>query len=122
MAANDWSERTRMIVTAAVALVLNVGLGAGFYYVYGIWQEKEKIHKAKVAERNTLKAFVDQNESKPLELKQLTDRFKLQQEKLPDSEQIASLVTDIAKRAQGSNTHMLTFTYGGAGGGDAGAL
>lgn len=109
MAANDWSERTRMIVTGAVALAINVGLGAWFYHAHGIWQEKDKIHKAKVAEKRGLEDFVKQGDSKALELKQLAERFKAQESKLPDTDQVATFNTDITKIAQQSKTRNLSF-------------
>jgi len=121
MAANDWSERTRMIVTAAVVVVVNVALAGGFYYVYGVWQDKDKIHKQKVAEKQGLEKFVREGEGKPLELKQLTERFKQQESKLPDTDQIATLNTDITKIAQLSNTRNLNFVNKGTGGGEVGS-
>jgi len=109
-----------MIVTAAVVLVVNVALGAGFYYVYGIWQEKDKIHKQRVAEKKGLEEFVKQGEGKALELKALTERFKAQESKLPDTDQVATLNTDITKIAQLSNSRNLSFIAKSAGAGEAG--
>jgi Tfp pilus assembly protein PilO len=121
MAANDWSERTRMIVTAAVVLVVNVGLGAGLYYIYGEWQKLDIKHKQKLAEKKTLDDFVKQGDGKRLELKQLQDRFKVQESKLPDSDQVANLNVEIAAIAQAAKTKNSSFQYKGVGGGDAGA-
>ncbi|HYG74081.1 MAG TPA: type 4a pilus biogenesis protein PilO [Planctomycetota bacterium] len=119
MAANDWSERTRMIVTIAVVLVVNAALGGGFYYIHGEWQKLEKEHKALLGEKKQLEEFVKQGDTKTLELKQLTERFKEQERQLPEQDEVAQLSLDVQKVSNDSKCALKSFIASGtSGGGD----
>ena len=122
MAANEWSERTRMIVTIAVALIGNAALGGGLYYVYGEWQKLDKEHKAKVAEKKVLEDFVKQEDERKVEFKMLTERFKSQESMLPEEDEVAKLMVNISQQAELTKCNMKTFAKGASGvGGDFGS-
>ena len=97
MAANDWSERTRMIVTIAVIVAVNVGLGSGLYYLRKQWLKLDADHKKLLAEKQQLEDFVRQGPERDRELTQYTERFDKQAKLLPESSEVATLMSDLAK-------------------------
>ncbi|MCY3019462.1 MAG: type 4a pilus biogenesis protein PilO [Planctomycetota bacterium] len=109
MAAGDWPERTRMIVTISVVVVINLLLGGGLYYVYDQWRGKKAKHDKLVKERDVLKAIVDKKPEKERELASKSEEFGEQQRKLPDEEQIAVLTKNIEEIAQKSGCTLKTF-------------
>lgn len=111
MAASDWSERTRMLVTVAVAAVVNLLLGGGLYMMHGEYKKQEAIHEKKKKEKAGLEEYVRQEEEKKLEFKTLNERFGAQQRKLPEEEQVAELVTKIADVAQKTHCVNKSFMY-----------
>jgi len=96
MAANEWPEKTRMIVTISIGLALNIGLGVVFYYAYSEYKEKDKILTAKKAEIAKLNAIIDQKQAKDATLKQLQTDFETKKEKLPDAAAMERLIDDFA--------------------------
>lgn len=123
MAANEMSERTRTIITAVIAVVINLGLGGLLYYQYGQYKVLEKKHQTKVEEKNKLKEYVAQESKRQEELKTLQDRFKIQESKLPEQEQVSTLIDDMGKVAAKTESKLLNSTYVpslGGGGGMAG--
>lgn len=119
MAASEMSERTRMIITVAIAVVVNLALGGFLYYAHGQYKELEKKHAAKVAEKKALQDFVAQEQQRQDDLKLLQERFRVQESKLPEQEQVASLIDDIGKVAAKAECKLVSSTYvppiGGAG-------
>jgi len=115
MAAHEWSEKTRMIVTVAVVVVANAALGGGFYYIHGEWQKLDKIHRAKVVEKRGLEDFVKQGDSKQLEFKTLSEKFKRQESQLPEQDEVARLNLEVSTIAQSTNCSLKTWSKGGQG-------
>lgn len=111
MAANEMSERTRTIITVVVAVVINLGLGGVLYYAYGQYKDLEKKHAAKLAEKKKLQEFVAQEQPRLDELKLLQDRFRVQESKLPEQEQVATLIDDISKVAAKAECKLQSSTY-----------
>lgn len=111
MAANEMSEKTRMIVTIAVAVVVNVGLGVVLYKARAEYQRLDASHKVLVKRRDELKVYVAQKEEKQVELKRLTETNEKQLKQLPSQEDIADLVTQIAKIAKDSGVDQKNFAY-----------
>jgi Tfp pilus assembly protein PilO len=97
MAANDWSERTRMIVTIAVIVAVNIGLGAGLYSLRKQWLKLDADHKKLLAEKQALDEFVKQGPERDRELTTYTERFDKQAKLLPESNEVATLMSDLAK-------------------------
>lgn len=120
MAANEMSERTRTIITVVVAVVINLGLGGLLYYAYGQYKDLEKKHAAKMVEKKKLQEYVAQEQTRMDELKLLQDRFRVQESKLPEQEQVATLIDDISKVAAKAECKLQSSTYvpslGGGGG------
>ncbi|HEY3319642.1 MAG TPA: type 4a pilus biogenesis protein PilO [Planctomycetota bacterium] len=100
MAASEWSERTRMIVTAAIALVVNLALGGYFYYVYGEWKKLDEEHKKKQKKITELSQYLKEHETTALDLKALEDKFRVQSAKLPPAAEVARFSVDITAKAQ----------------------
>lgn len=119
MAAADWSEKTRMIITIAVAAVVNIGLGTGLYFAREEWLRLDKIHKAKMEQKRKLTEFVEQEQTRKDELKSLTERFRDQEKQLPDVEEVAKFVVDISRIAENNKCKRKSFikSPAGAGGG-----
>jgi Tfp pilus assembly protein PilO len=97
MAANDWSERTRMIVTIAVIVAVNIGLGSGLYYERNQWLKLDTEHKKLSADKQKLVDFVKQGPERDLELRQYTERFDKQAKLLPEIDEVATFTTDLSK-------------------------
>jgi|GEM_PF-2126669 len=111
MAANEMSEKTRMIITIAVVVVVNAGLGYLLYTRRAEFQRLEAAHKVLLKKRDELKVFVAQKEEKTAELKRLTETNEKQLKQLPSNEEIADLVTQIAKIAKDSGVDQKNFGY-----------
>jgi len=107
MAANEMSERTRTIITVVVAVVINLGLGGLLYYAYGQYKDLEKKHAAKMVEKKKLQEYVAQEQTR-------------MESKLPEQEQVATLIDDISKVAAKAECKLQSSTYvpslGGGGG------
>jgi Tfp pilus assembly protein PilO len=116
MAANDWSERTRMIVTIAVIVVVNVGLGAGLYSLRNQWLKLDAEHKKLLAEKQKLDDFVKQGPDRDRELTQYTERFDKQAKLLPESSEVATLMSDLAKIGDSTGCKNLNMAGGAASG------
>lgn len=116
MAANDWSEKTRMLVTIAVAVAVNVGLGAGLYHLRGQWQKLEKEHIALSNEKKKLDDFVKQGPERELELKQFTERFDKQAKLLPENSEVPTLISDLSKIANTTGCKNINLNKGAASG------
>ena len=97
MAANDWSERTRMIVTGAIGVVVNIGLGVVLYSAHGDYEKLVATHvqKNKQIDDLTLHA-IKERPDKDARLRDLKAQFETRKEKLPESDQITKLIDDLA--------------------------
>jgi Tfp pilus assembly protein PilO len=111
MAASDWSERTRMLVTIGVAAAVNLLLGGGFYWVNSDLVRLDGIHKKRLKEKADLTEYVKQQEDRKSELNDLNTRYATQQRKLPEQEQVPELVTKIAEIAQKTHCTKKSFIY-----------
>jgi Tfp pilus assembly protein PilO len=96
MAANEWSEKTRMIVTIAIGVVANIGLGAVLYSAHGDWKKLDTDLQAKKKTIESLKKIVDEKPAKEAKLKGLQADFETKKEKLPDAAAIEKLIDDLA--------------------------
>lgn len=99
MAAIEWSEKKKMLVTAAAGVLLNACAG---YYLYTLRAEylvKEEQHRKLRVEIDSLNKYVAQMPLKELTLRNRTDEFKSKESKLPDSERINDLINEISRLA-----------------------
>jgi len=103
MAAPEWSERTRMIVTAAIVVVINGGLGGWLYMIHSDYQKYEATHKTKQKRVNELKAVVAEKPEKELQLKTLKGDYAKLESKLPEEQQIGQLIDEMSTIATKTN-------------------
>lgn len=100
MAANEWPEKTRMMVTVGIGVAANIALATMFYFAYSDWKEKDKQLQAKRVTIAGLKKIVDEKPKKDAALKALQVDFETKKEKLPDAAAIERLLDDVAPIAQ----------------------
>ena len=103
MAANEWSEKTRMIVTIAIGVVANIGLATVLYMAYSDWKVKDQELTRKKTEIVGLKKIVDEKQSKESELKSLQVDFERKKGQLPDAAEMERLINDLAPIAEHNN-------------------
>ncbi len=99
MAASEWSEKKKMLVTAAVGFAINAVAG---YYLYTLKAEvgqKEEIHKKLRTEIDGLNKYVAQMPLKELTLNNRKAEFQSKESKLPDSERINDLINEVGRLA-----------------------
>ncbi len=99
MAAIEWSEKKKMIVTAAVGVLINACAG---YYLWTLRSEyvvKEEQHRKLKGEIDVLNKYVAQLPLKELTLRNRTEESKSKESKLPDSERINDLINEISRLA-----------------------
>ena len=98
-ATTEWSEKKKMIVTAAVGVVINA---CAAYYLMTLNTElttKENQHKALKVEIDNLNKIVSQMPLKELTLANRKAEFSTKESKLPDSERINDLINEISRLA-----------------------
>lgn len=99
MATTEWSEKKKMLVTAAVGFVINAVAG---YYLYTLKAEvnqKEEIHKKLKGEIDVLNKYVSQMPLKELTLGNRKAEFQSKESKLPDSEKSLELINEVSRLA-----------------------
>jgi len=103
MASADWSERTKLLVTVAVALAANLGVWGFAYKVHGDWKiEEKKLQNVRKA-ANDLAA---QNAKKPEFEAELTAKkreFETKEKKLPNDHHRDDFMEKLAEYAQQTN-------------------
>lgn len=115
MAASEMPERTRMIITVVVVLAVNLILGGVLYYARGEFKKLEATHVQKVKEKAELDRYLAQQADKEKLLAELTERFRIQESKLPEQELEPELLAEIDKVAIRNGCKQLTVTkVGGA--------
>ncbi|MFH0939121.1 MAG: type 4a pilus biogenesis protein PilO [Planctomycetota bacterium] len=96
MAASDWSERTRMLVTVAMSVVVNVGLGFWLYTTHADFKKKEALLVKRQDEIRNLKKTVEEEGPKlATQLSALREELHTKESKLPDAEQVEKLMNAI---------------------------
>jgi len=108
MAASDWSERTRMLITIGVGVVINAALGYFLYAAHAKYADLEKKNKAKKGEQAALKVEVDKKPNQEARLKRLQRDLKKKESQLPELSDIESLIGSIGERAQQSGASLLS--------------
>ena len=96
MAATDWSEKTRMLVTISIGVGANLALAVLFYFAYSS-------HAEKTAELNKQKTVKKGLEERVKTLTKLTDdltkletKFETDRKKLPDAQAVDKLYGEIS--------------------------
>lgn len=99
MAANEMSERTRTIITVVVVVFVNLVLAGALYHYRGQYKQLEATHLTKVKEKKALDDYLAQQGPKEKELAELTERFRIQESKLPEQEQETELLAEMQRVA-----------------------
>jgi len=99
MAAVEWSEKKKMIVTAAVGLVINACAGYYLMTLRGELAVKEEQHRKLKVEIDGLNKIVAQAPIKELTYANRKAEFASKESKLPDSERINDLINEISRLA-----------------------
>lgn len=109
MAANDWSERTRMIVTGAVGAAVNIGLGVVLYMAIGDYQKLVATHTQKNKQIADLTIHaINERPAKEDKLRELKGQFETRKEKLPEYDQITKLLDDLAPIEEKNKCRLIT--------------
>ena len=103
MAANEWTERTRLLVTAGIALTCNLALGGWFYSINGVYQQKFEEHAKNKKKIATLKDQVKDLEVKKTELASLETEIEKKMKQLPEEEEVTRLIDNISTIAAKTN-------------------
>jgi|ERR1043165_4841502 Tfp pilus assembly protein PilO len=99
MAAIEWSERKKMLVTASIGLLINACAG---YYLYSLNQDlgtKEANYKKVRGEIDALQKEVQEGSIKEITLSKRKAEFQAKESKLPDSERRGDLINDVSRLA-----------------------
>jgi len=101
MAATEWSERTRMLVTVGISLAVNVGLGYFCYSAHSTYLDLEKKLQTKQNTIKMLKKVVD--EEGPQLRRDLANKQRTLERKeklLPDADGTEELIVKMAELAE----------------------
>ena len=100
MAASDWSEKTRMIVTIAVGVVVNAALG---YFLYSAYAQHAEVVRQIGLKQKERKALADKLEGEPqrtlTKLEEQKKQFAEKKNRLPENDPAEALLADIPKVA-----------------------
>ena len=107
MAASDWSERTRMLVTVAISVVVSIGLGFWLYTTYTTFKTLETQLANHQGTIRNLKREVDEEGPRLANMLNLTrEKLHGMERKLPDAEQVEKLMDSIGTAAAKHNARL----------------
>ena len=111
MAASDWSERTRMLVTVGISLALNAGVGIWCYMAQGNLAALEKEHKGYRGKIDSLRAEVEKRDSLKTRLVALQNKFAVQQKMLPNTDDTSFFIEKMAELGTKTGAQNKSATY-----------
>ena len=88
MAATEWSERTRLLITIAVVAVVNLAVWGYAFTVRGQWQAKEKTLSVLIAEVKKLQEVAKSKEGLEKDKKALEAENLARRSQLPDESKV----------------------------------
>lgn len=100
MAMSDWSERTRLLITIGVAVVINAGVWGLVYKAHGDWTKKENERKNLVKEVDGLKVEANKKTDLVTELKRLSTQKEELENRLPKTHERDRFFTDLVQLAE----------------------
>ena len=112
MAAQEWNERTKLLVTIAIVVVINLGLFYYFYTIYQEYQVKVAEHKKNNAIILDLKSKTDDLDIKKASLAQLIKDCEKKMKKLPEEQEVPKLIDDLSKIASKNECTNKNITFG----------
>lgn len=99
MAASEWSEKKKMIVTAAVGLALCAVEGFYLNSLHAEWSKRNKEHEVLQGEIRGLQTLVSEGDLRRAELDKKKIESAAKESKLPEGEKITDLINDISRLA-----------------------
>jgi Tfp pilus assembly protein PilO len=112
MAATEWTERKKMLLTVAVGVVL---IGAAGFYLYslnGDWKKKADEDVKLQAEIRSLQDVVKDRPMKASELEKKKAEFATKESKLPDQDRVKELINDVFRLAANNNCELISNSIG----------
>ena len=109
MAASDWSEKTRMLVTIGVGVVANLALGYFLYAAHTKYAGLEKTNKGKQVEADKLRAEVSEKPILQTRLSGLQRNLKKKESLLPEEKNDEKLSADISERASQAGAALMAY-------------
>lgn len=111
MAAAEWSEKKKMIVTAAVGLSVNLIAGYYLYSLYNEWTDRSKENVKLQGEIKQLQGIVSEGPLKMAELEKKKLDFASKESKLPEGDKLSDLLNDISRLAAKWNCQRMSVTF-----------
>src|SRR5437762_3508792 len=100
MAASEWSEKKKMIVTAAVGAVLCIAEGMYLNSLNGELKDVTKQHELLQGQVRQLQGLVSEGPLKQAELDKKKVEFAAKESKLPEGDRLTELLNDISRLGQ----------------------
>lgn len=100
MAASEWSEKKKMIVTAAIGAVICIAEGMYLNSLNGEYNARSKEHDVLQGQARQLQGLVSEGPLRQAELEKKQSEFKQKESKLPDGDRLPELLNDIARLGQ----------------------
>jgi Tfp pilus assembly protein PilO len=110
MAATEWTERKKMLLTVAVGIVLNGIAGFYLYTLNGDWKKKADEDLKLQSEIQLLQAVVKDRPMKASELEKKHAEFATKESKLPEQDRVKELINDISRLAANNNCEEISRT------------
>ena len=111
MAASEWSEKKKMVVTAAVGAVLCLAEGMYLNSLYGEWRTASKDHEVLQGEIKTLQGLVSEEPLRKAELDKKKLETSAKESKLPEGEKMTDLINEVSRLATKWKCDQISITF-----------
>lgn len=111
MAASEWSEKKKMVVTAAVGAVLCLAEGMYLNSLYGEWRKASKDHEVLQGEIKTLQGLVSEGPLRQAELDKKKIETSAKESKLPEGEKMTDLINEVSRLATKWKCDQISITF-----------
>lgn len=111
MAASEWSEKKKMVVTAAVGAALCLAEGMYLNSLYGEWREKSKEHDHLQGDIKQLQGLVSEGPLRQAELDKKKIESSAKESKLPEGEKMTDLINEVSRLATKWKCENINITF-----------
>ena len=111
MAASEWSEKKKMVVTAVVGAVLCLAEGMYLNSLYGEWRKANKDHEVLQGEIKTLQGLVSEEPLRKAELEKKKLETSAKESKLPEGEKMTDLINEVSRLATKWKCDQISITF-----------
>ena len=111
MAASEWSEKKKMVVTAAVGVVLCLAEGMYLNSLYSEWRKASKDHEVLQGEIKTLQGLVSEEPLRKAELDKKKLETSAKESKLPEGEKMTDLINEVSRLATKWKCDQISITF-----------